>query len=59
MGRDFVEIHHLKPLFINGEEHLVNPYTDLVPLCSNCHRMIHRRKYEPYSIEELKSIIKQ
>lgn len=59
IGREFVEIHHIKPLFINGKEHLVNPQTDLVPLCSNCHRMIHRRKYEPYSIEELKSIIKQ
>ena len=22
----------------------VNPETDLIPLCSNCHKMIHRKK---------------
>ena len=35
----------------------INPETDLVPVCSNCHRMIHRKKNEILSIEELKNIL--
>ncbi|MBC1899537.1 HNH endonuclease [Listeria seeligeri] len=56
LGRDFIEIHHLKPLSSSEEEIEVNPATDLVPVCSNCHRMIHRKKDEIVSIEELKEI---
>ena len=35
----------------------VNPKTDLVPLCSNCHKMIHKNKDKPLAIEELKEKI--
>jgi 5-methylcytosine-specific restriction protein A len=28
-----------------------------VPVCSNCHRMIHREIYNVLTIEELKQII--
>ena len=50
-GADFIECHHTKPvsqLEINGKTKL----SDLVLLCSNCHRIVHRRR--PWlSIEEL------
>lgn len=35
----------------------VDPETDLVPLCSNCHKMIHRKKAKPLTLEELKNKI--
>lgn len=57
LGIGFIEIHHKVPLFSLEEEILVNPYTDLVPVCSNCHRMIHQKKGFTYSIEELKTAI--
>lgn len=41
------------------EEVEINPETDLVPVCANCHRMIHRRKDDVLTIEELKSIVEQ
>ena len=41
-GRGFIEVHHIKPLSSKDEEVEVNPETDLVCLCANCHRMIHR-----------------
>ena len=44
IGEGFIEIHNIKPLFINGQEVEVNPYTDLVPICSNCHSIVHRDK---------------
>lgn len=56
-GRGFIEVHHLKPLFSRNEEIVVNPETDLVCLCSNCHRMIHRNHDNILSIEELRDII--
>lgn len=31
--------------------------TDLVPVCSNCHRILHRNKEKMLSIEELKQLI--
>jgi len=57
-GKSFIEIHHMKPLSTLDEEQIINPLTDLVPICSNCHRMIHRRKDDVLSIEELKRILK-
>ncbi|MFJ8242532.1 HNH endonuclease [Bacillus tropicus] len=56
-GKDFIEIHHIKPLSTLKKAVEINPETDLVPLCANCHRMVHRRKDEVLSIEELKEII--
>ncbi|WP_308302394.1 HNH endonuclease [Bacillus sp. V5-8f] len=50
-GKDFIEIHHVKPLSTIKEEVKINPSTDLMPACSNCHRMIHRKKDEILSIE--------
>ena len=35
----------------------MNPETDLVQLCSNCHKMIHRKTKTPLTIQELKEII--
>lgn len=57
LGKDFIEIHHIKPMYQVREEIAVNPETDLVPLCSNCHKMIHRKTKTPLTIQELKEII--
>ena len=56
IGRDYIHVHHLIPISEITEEYEVNPIFDLIPVCPNCHAMIHR-KYPPLSIEELKSII--
>ena len=35
----------------------IRPQTDLVPVCSNCHRMIHRRR--PWlSVEQLRQLVR-
>lgn len=58
-GKDFIEIHHVKPLSTLEEAVVIDTETDLVPLCANCHRMVHRRKDEVLTIEELKNLIIQ
>jgi hypothetical protein len=56
-GRGFIEVHHINPLFLIDKETDINPETDLVPVCSNCHRMIHRKKNTVITIEELKLLL--
>ncbi|HEU4324037.1 MAG TPA: DUF3427 domain-containing protein [Roseiflexaceae bacterium] len=58
IGMEYIHVHHLKPLSEIGEEYQVDPIQDLRPVCPNCHAMIHR-KIPAYTIEELRSIIKQ
>lgn len=57
-GAGYIEIHHIKPLStFSGEEVDVNPETDLIPLCSNCHKMIHRRHDNVLTVEQLKEMV--
>lgn len=58
LGYGFIEIHHIKPLYLNHKEMEVNPKKDLLPVCANCHRMIHRYRHKVYSIEEIREQIK-
>ena len=54
-GEGFGEVHHLSPVSeANGSKRKVHPATDLVVLCPNCHRMIHRKKGVTLTVEELK-----
>lgn len=57
IGKDFIEVHHAKPLHSLTDEVIINPETDLVCLCSNCHRMIHRKRGAIVSVEELKQAL--
>lgn len=52
LARDYIEVHHVKS--ITTSEGVVEPSTDLVPLCSNCHSMVHRRHGEILTVDELK-----
>ena len=56
-GRGYIEIHHINPLSTISEETKINPATDLIPVCANCHRMIHRKKENILSIDEMKELV--
>ena len=58
IGRNFIHVHHLTPISTIGKEYQLNVDTDLAPVCPNCHYMLHR-KDPPYTIEELKDIIRE
>jgi len=57
LGKNFIEVHHVVPLSSKKEKTAVNPETDLICLCSNCHKMVHRKKGEIITLEELTEII--
>ncbi len=56
IGRGFIHVHHLVPISSQNGEYIVNPKTDLRPVCPNCHAMLHR-KDPPLTLDELKSHI--
>lgn len=57
LGKNYIEIHHKRPLYLTKENIPINVKTDLVPVCPNCHRMLHRYKDRMLTVEELKEII--
>lgn len=57
-GRKFIEVHHVQALGAApaaGVE--VDPAIDLAVVCSNCHRMIHRKAKRALTLGELRTII--
>jgi 5-methylcytosine-specific restriction protein A len=58
LGKNFIHVHHKIDISTVGKEYSVNPITDLITVCPNCHSMLHRRK-PAFSIEEMKNILKQ
>lgn len=58
-GEGYIEIHHIKPIYCFNDTEYIKTIQDalqnVVPLCSNCHRMVHRKK-KPLSIDELKQV---
>lgn len=53
LGDGFIEVHHVTPLSEVGLSS-TDAETDLVVLCANCHRMLHRKKGICLSLGELK-----
>ena len=59
-ARGFIHVHHLRPLHTIGEGYEVDPEKDLIPVCPNCHAMIHRLPGgEEMGVEELKARLLQ
>ena len=46
IGKNFIHVHHLDPLAESKGERSIFPIHDLVPVCPNCHAMIHRGKQD-------------
>lgn len=57
LGKNYIEVHHVNPLAEQDGAHVVNPHTDLVCLCANCHRMVHRNRNRVLSVDELKAMM--
>ena len=56
IGKEYIEVHHIVPVSQLGPNYKINIEKDLIPVCSNCHAMLHR-KNPPYLPSEMKEII--
>lgn len=57
LARDYIEIHHIES--ITAGVRTVDPASDLVPLCANCHAMVHRRRGQILTIDALRKAIER
>lgn len=57
-GNGIIEVHHIVPMSKIKKGYQVNPVNDLIPVCSNCHAMLHSKAgNEVFSPEEVKEMI--
>jgi 5-methylcytosine-specific restriction endonuclease McrA len=50
-----IHVHHIERLADTGER-VIDPKVDLVPLCPNCHAVVHLRQI-PLSLSELRNLL--
>ena len=53
VGAGFIHVHHIVPLTKLPAGYRISPITDLVPVCPNCHAMLHRTE-PPLTVAELR-----
>lgn len=56
-GNDYIEAHHLIAISTMIDPGTIDPKTDMTVLCSNCHRMVHRKRDKPLSLDQLKILL--
>ncbi len=56
LGAGFIHVHHIVPIGKLDKEYEIDPVADLIPVCPNCHAMIHRTE-PPLTVEQLRSHI--
>jgi 5-methylcytosine-specific restriction protein A len=59
LGKNFIHVHHIVPIHTIGESYKINYTVDLIPVCPNCHAMLHKHiDGETYSVSELAALVK-
>ncbi len=56
LGKEYIHVHHLVPLKEIGEKYNVDPEKDLIPVCPNCHAMLHRSD-DSGDLDKLKNVM--
>lgn len=61
-GKGLIEIHHLRPLFLREgkteAKQMKAALKEVIPLCPNCHRMVHREHGKLMSPDELRTLVR-
>lgn len=58
LGNGFIHVHHIVPLHTINAQHEVNYQEDLIPVCPNCHAMLHIKMGSDYcTVDELRDIV--
>ncbi|MEG0431382.1 MAG: HNH endonuclease [Anaerovoracaceae bacterium] len=60
IGEDFIHVHHIIPVSEIGKEYVIDYKKDLIPVCPNCHAMLHRKDKEGklLSVKQLIDLVK-
>jgi len=58
IGENYIHVHHKIPISEIKKEYKLDPINDLIPVCPNCHSMIHRTT-PSLTVEELKKHLEE
>ena len=58
VGKGYIHVHHRRRLASSKGKRKVDPIKDLIPLCPNCHAMVHAQ-IEPLTVAELHKLMEQ
>ena len=58
IGEKFIHVHHVVPLSKIRKEYELNPVKDLIPVCPNCHSIIHRAN-PALTVEQLRAHLRE
>jgi 5-methylcytosine-specific restriction enzyme A len=58
LGEGFIHVHHIVPIGKIGKQYEIDPIADLIPICPNCHAMIHRTE-PPLTVEQLRKHLQE
>lgn len=60
IGKEFIHVHHLRPIAILGQKGSasIDPAKEMLPVCPNCHAMLHTRRPEPWTPEEIRKMLR-
>ena len=53
LAATLIEVHHVTPVHALGAGYIIDPQTDLVPLCPNCHSVAHTRT-PPLTVDQIR-----
>ncbi len=56
LAKGFIHVHHVVPVSKLEENYIIDPIKDLIPLCPNCHAIVHRTN-PPLQIEKLRMMV--
>jgi 5-methylcytosine-specific restriction protein A len=56
LGRHFIHVHHIEKVSSFEKQYYLDPTKDLIPVCPNCHAMLHRMD-PPMNPEDLRKIL--
>lgn len=52
-----IHVHHKLPLYEIKEDYVVDPVKDLIPVCPNCHMILHSKPGGFYTVDEVKEML--
>jgi len=59
LGAGFIEVHHQYRSTAPWTTEDGDPVRDLVPVCPNCHAMLHRGREVPLTVNELRTVMRK
>lgn len=57
LGSEIIHVHHILPVSQMEKPKRIDPINDLVPLCPNCHNVVHQ-KNPPVPVAELREYLR-